>query len=212
MSARAEAGARRLDHDLVAPAAQRCVVRAERPYLAVPIGHDRHLEVAGAGEQRLEVQRGVAEPRLRIGRGLVDDREQLSRTVDAPDADSPSAGGGLEHHGEPERGGRLDGRVWTIERAPVPRHDRQAGALGTQLDGDPVTHAAKHIGIGTQEPDADVVADGGGGRILGRRCHPGHNVSTSAESSARARASGPASGSATTESAARTTASLRPGS
>ena len=71
-----QAGGGRLDHDLVTPAAQRGIVRAERPDVAGPIDHDRHLEVPGTNEQRLEVQPGIAERCLRFGCGVFDGREQ----------------------------------------------------------------------------------------------------------------------------------------
>ena len=93
--------------------------------------------------------------------------------VDAADPGSASARGGLEHHGEAQGSGCLDGGVGTVERLAVPRHDPQPGALGNPLDGDPVAYAAQHLGVGAQERHAESGADGGGGRVLGRRCPSG---------------------------------------
>ena len=120
---RAEAGGGRLDDDLVAPTAQRGIVRAERPDLAMSIGHDRHLEVAGTREQRLDVEPGIAERCLRLGPGLLDHRHQLGLVIDPADPSPATAGGGLEHHGETQRGGRLDRVVDTVEGVAVPWHD-----------------------------------------------------------------------------------------
>ena len=138
----AESGGSRLDHDLVTAPAQRGVIRTERPDLAGPIDHDRHLEVPGAHEQRLEVQPGIAERCLRFGRGVFDHGEQLGLIVHAADPGSAAAAGGLEHDGVAQRGGSVDRGVRTVERSSVPPHDRQPGTFGDQLDGDSIADAA----------------------------------------------------------------------
>ena len=74
-----EVRAVRLDDDLVAPPAQRGIVRAEGPHLAVPVGNSSHLEVTGTRDQRFEVQRRVAERGQRVGGGPLEDRQQVTR-------------------------------------------------------------------------------------------------------------------------------------
>ena len=60
---------RRLLDDLLVPPLHRAVAFGQRPDRAVGIGEDLHLDVPGAGQQRLAEQRAVAEGRLGLAAG-----------------------------------------------------------------------------------------------------------------------------------------------
>ena len=171
MSAGAEAGGGRLDHDLVAPPAQRGIVRAERPDLAVA---DRPRPSPRGGghptSNASRYSRGVAERCLRFGRGVLDDRQQLGLVVDAPDAGPAAAGGGLEHHGEAERRRpRRPRRRHRRARPPFHGTTRSPAPSASRLTAIRSRTRRSTSASGPRNLHAEASADRGRGRILGRR-------------------------------------------
>ena len=153
MSAGAEAGGGRLDHDLVAPAAQRGIVGAERPDLAVT---DRPRPSPRGGGHRRATPRGtaVASPNDACASAaacsMTASNSASSSTRRIPARPPPAAA--LSITGKPSAAAASTAASAPSSGLAVPRHDRQPGALGDQLDGDPVAHAAEHLGIGAEEP------------------------------------------------------------
>ena len=89
---------RLLDHLLVA-ALDGALPLPQRPHRTVGVGEDLHLDVAGAGQERLAEHRRVAERRLGLAPRRLQGRGQLPRVSDDPHAAATAAGRRLDEHG-----------------------------------------------------------------------------------------------------------------
>ena len=137
---------RLLDHLLVA-ALDRAVALAEMDDVAVRVGEDLDLDVAGIDHGLLEDQLARAEGVLGLGARRADGVQQIGVALDQPHAAPTAAGRRLHHH----------------RQADLARFLLQAGVA---LVGALVSGHARHAGIDHATLGGGLVAHGGDG---GRR-------------------------------------------
>ncbi len=131
-----------LDHLLVAPL-DRALALADEDRVAVAVGRDLDLDVAGPVDQPLDVDPVVAEERLALRAGAVEGRGELVALADRPHALAAAAGHRLQQHRQAvliDEGLEL-GEV--LERLEQPRDQRHAGRPG-ELAG---------LGLRAHQPD-----------------------------------------------------------
>ncbi len=119
---------RDLDHLLMA-ALHRAVALVEVHDVALRVGEDLHLDVAGVDDRLLEEHRGVAERGLGLAHGRVDGVPQLLGPRDPAHAAAAAARDGLDEEREPDVVGRRDQRVGIGRRLAGTQH-RDTGRLG----------------------------------------------------------------------------------
>ena len=143
--------------DLLVAALARAVAHAGGPRLALAVGDQLHLDVVRVADHRLHEHGAVAE---RV-RGLAARRGQRVlepvHVVDAADAATAAAGGGLDHQREADALGVLARFLDRLDRPVAPRRDRHAGLLGHQLGLDLVAQRAHHVARRADEDQAHLL-------------------------------------------------------
>ena len=159
-----EGGARRLlDHLLVA-ALEGALALPQVDDMAMGVGEDLHLEVAGRGDPALEEEGVVAEgPGGLAPRGL-ERGGQLGEVLHAVHALPASAGGGLDQQRDPDLGGAGEQRRVVQPGRGQARHDGHAAGGDGLAGGDLVAHGRDRGGGRADEGDA---RRGAGDRELG---------------------------------------------
>ena len=136
-SASVEARRRRDLDDLLVAQLHRAVAVEEVDDVAVGVGEDLHLDVAGPGEQPLDEHGAVAERRRRLAAAALERLGQLLGAVHGAHAAPAAAGRRLEHHrvadlvGGPRRVGRRRHRAGAAGDAPGRRCDAASARAAT---------------------------------------------------------------------------------
>ena len=146
-----------LDHLLVA-SLHAAVADPDRPHRAVGVGDELHLDVAGVRHDPLHEHRGVAEGLEPFGPGALEGLVEPMVVVDPPDAAASAARGRLDHQRVADGGGVRACFVERLDGSTAPRRDRHVGALGQQLGFDLVAEPAHDVRAGTDEGDAQPLA------------------------------------------------------
>ncbi len=143
--------------DLLVPALDGAVALEEVDHLAVGVGEDLHLDVAWAEHGTLDEDPGVAEGALRLAHRGGERVGQVVTCVHPPHAAAAATGDRLDEDREAhlvggrEQRGRVVGRVGGLQ-------DRQARPPRRRDGGDLVAGHLQHLGRGTDEGDARLLA------------------------------------------------------
>jgi BirA family biotin operon repressor/biotin-[acetyl-CoA-carboxylase] ligase len=149
-----ELGGRALLDQLLVAALRRAVALAEPHRVAVGVGEDLHLDVAGPGQVALDVALGAAEALERLRLRRLQSRRRFRRRGHHPHAPAPAAVGRLDGHRPAvllAEGHHLVGRGEELGGAGHAGHARLLGGdAGRHL----VPHDLDGLGRGTDEGHA----------------------------------------------------------
>ncbi len=158
----------RLLDDLLVATLDGAVAHTWRPDIAVLVGDDLHLDVPGAGDQRLQEHAVVAEVPGRIGASALVGSRQLAGLHDLSDAAATAAGLGLDDQRVPDALRVILGLRDTLHATgATPRRHGHANPLGHQLGLDLVAEQPHRLGLRADECDAEPVADFHEAGVLG---------------------------------------------
>ena len=142
---------RDLDELLVA-ALHRAVAFPEMADVAGAVADHLHLDMAGCGQQLLDIEIAIAEGLARFRTAAREGLVDLLQVLDGPHAAAAAAGNGLEHHGA-MRGGKAP-RLLQRRRPAGSRHHRNGGALGQAPGADLVAEQRQRVAGRTDEDQA----------------------------------------------------------
>ena len=157
----------RLLPDLLVTALQRAVALAEMHGASLSVAEHLDLDVAGAAQKLLDIDRIVAERGLGFALGGAVRDLHILRASRHLHAAAAAAGSRLDENriadlgAEPQRGGDVG------HRAVRARHHRNAENLGSAFGLDLVAHRADVLGTRADEGDAVLGQDLGEARVLG---------------------------------------------
>ena len=162
---------RLLDDLLVAPL-ERALALSQVDDVAVGVGQDLHLDVAGGVHEPLEEQRVVAERVSRLAPRRVQGRRQVSRILDAPHALTAAAGGRLDENGVADLGRAGDQLVVGQSRPGDAGHGGHVASGHRGLGGDLVTHRLDRRGRRADEDQTRLLQRAGELRVLRQEAVP----------------------------------------
>ena len=152
--------------DLLVAALDGAVTLEEVHDVALGVGQDLHLDVAGAQHGLLEEHRGVTEGGVGFAHGGLQGLGQGLPGVDAAHAAAAAAGDGLGEDGEADLVGGGDEFIEVLGRL-AGLQDGDAGLAGGLQGGDLVAGQFQHLGGRAHEGDAG--RRGGAGQVAGSR-------------------------------------------
>ncbi len=123
------------------------------------IGDQLHLDVPGPGDDPLHEHGCIAEGLEALGPGAVERFGKAGSMVNLADATTAATRRRLDHQRKADLFGVPVCLLDRVDGSATPRRDGYAGPLGEQLGTDLVAEAAHHIGIRTDEDDAEVDAE-----------------------------------------------------
>ncbi len=157
-----EVGGRALLHQLLVPSLGRAVPFAQPQRVAVGVGDDLHLHVAGPGQVALDVALVPAEVGERLAHGRLEGLAGVRRdpaTTFIPRPPPPKAA--LMATGQPNSFAEGGDLVRRRQHLGPPRDARHAGPLGGMAGADLVAHDLDGLGRGPDEGDPPL-GDGPG--------------------------------------------------
>ena len=166
---------RRLLDDLLMPALQRTFAFTEVDDVAVLIGEDLHLDVAGCVDEVLEEQGVVAEGGCRLASGPDQRVGQIVGVLDAVHTLAATAGTRLDEHREADVGGRRDQFVVGEAGPGQPGYHRNVTFGDRGAGGDLVAHGCDRLGRRSDERDARLGECGREFLVLGEESVAGMN-------------------------------------
>ncbi len=140
---------RQLDHLLVA-ALHRAVTLEQVDDVALSVGEDLHLDVAGIDDRLLQEDGGVAERRCRLAGGRLDGLTQCGRVLDPPHTAPSAARDRLDEHGKAHALGGADQFV-DVGGGRRGAEDRHAGRPGCGHGAGLVSRQLERGGVRTDE-------------------------------------------------------------
>ena len=160
-------GGRLLDQFLV-PALDRAVTRPQVDDVAVGVGEDLDLHVAGPGEVLLEVALRAPKALLGLPLGRLQGVCRLGWRRDHPHAPAAAAERRFDGHGPPERLAELDHLAGVRQRRAGPGHGGHARSCGRRPAADLVPHDLDRLGR-RPHPGRSCLDDGlGKAGVLGQ--------------------------------------------
>ena len=161
-----------LQHLLVAPL-DGAVPLPQLDDIALPIGHDLELDVAGVDDELFQVHLVAAKAGDGLAACLLEQRDELVGLVDPAHAPSAAAGGGLDEHGIAHGVGQGLGLLGGVHRSVRAGHHRHPGLLHQLTGGGLVAHVADDVPGGADEGDARLSTGVGKVGVLRQKAIPG---------------------------------------
>src|SRR5699024_6555234 len=156
-----EVGGRGLLDELLVTTLHRAVSFADPHAVAVLIGDDLHLDVAGVGEVALDVALVASETLERFGLRGFQRGMGLVGGLHDPHPAAPTAVGGLDGHGPSVFLAEGDDLITGAEELRGSGNTGYTGLLGGEAGGDLVAHDFDRLGRRSYEGDA-TLGDGAG--------------------------------------------------
>ena len=151
---------------LLVTALDRAVALAQVNDVAVAVGDDLELDVAGPLDEFLDVEAGVAEGSFRFALGRQEQLLEVTGLLDQSHAASATPGGGLDHHWVADLGGEA-GRLLDVgDQTVTAGHGGNAHPLHRLLGSGLVAHGPDGLWGGADEGNLVVGADLGEAGVL----------------------------------------------
>ena len=131
--------------DLLVAALDGAVAHARSPDVAVAVGDDLDLDVAGIGDEPFEEDDGVAERALGLTLGAFEGEFEFVLVVDLADTAATTTGAGLDDQRVADGCGVTAGVGASLDRSAGPRCDGDADLLGEDLGLDLVSQQTHRI-------------------------------------------------------------------
>ena len=141
--------------------------------VAVAVGEDLHLDVAGAVHESLDEHRPVAERGRRLAAAALERLGDVAGAVHGAHAPAASAGGGLEHDRVAELAGRLGRGLRVGDRASRAGHDGDAERLGELAGPHLVAEQGERVRRRADEREPGSRGLAGEVGVLGQEAVPG---------------------------------------